>query len=565
MLVGIDVGETFTDAVAISEGKLVAVAKAPTTHSNLLEGILQALDEVLQTIECKAIERVTLSTTIVTNQIVEGREEPTDIYVIPGPGADITTAFPVVPHIVKGYTDHRGMVREEMTLPNTENITIASGTGNTIQKKHCAISAKFAVRNPKEEHALAQWATHAGYDFVSEGSQLSGTLNFPRRTNSAYYNSAVSNGFTEFRKAVEQALVARHIEAPLYILKADGGSLPMKHIVSRPVETIFTGPAASVLGMVALVDMPTEAVVAIDIGGTTSDISLWEEGQPIMARGGVDIKQYPTSIRSFAVTSVGIGGDSAVYVKDDGTLAIGPERKGPAMALGGKWPTLGDALITLGVDDYGDKAMANKGMQRVQKAILDNNNAESRLEIPVEIVARSVVNTAVQTIVDGILVAMHKENKKPVYVVRDIVEPHVFAVQKLVAVGGTATSLAPFIADALQVPYMIPAAAPVANAVGAAVSCETMELTAHVDTSTNTLVLPELGRSEKTTCKTLESVIALTEETLREQAQHMGISENENIEIIFAEEFPVIQGWGKESRLITVRAQLKVGVKYHVQ
>ena len=81
---------------------------------------------------------------------------------------------------------------------------------------------------------------------------LSGNLNFPRRTISAYFNSAVASVFKEFKNAVYHALDTFHITAPVYILKADGGSLPIDTVESIPVETVFTGPAATVLGLEAL-------------------------------------------------------------------------------------------------------------------------------------------------------------------------------------------------------------------------------------------------------------------------------------------------------------------------
>lgn len=333
----------------------------------------------------------------------------------------------------------------------------------------------------------------------------------------------------------------------------------MEQIAVRPVETVFTGPAASVLGMSALLAMPSENTVAIDIGGTTSDISLWENGEPVMARGGVDIKEYPTSVRSFMVDSVGIGGDSAVRVQADGTVAVGPERRGAPMALGGTWPTLGDALITVGADHYGDAEQARLGVEKIRSEL--PNGAD----LTTLTVAHYIVDAAVNVIVAGIARATAKENKKPVYVVRDIVDPKIFAVKQLIAVGGTAPSLAPFIAKALHVPYMIPQAAPVANAVGAAVARETMELTVRVDTETRTLVIPELGRSEKTSCRTLGEAKKIAEKVLFESAKAVGLTDNNEGEIIFEEDFPVIQGWGKENRLITVRIQLKAGVKYHVQ
>ena len=155
----------------------------------------------------------------------------------------------------------------------------------------------FGVRNPKEEIDVAQ-ALADTYHTISTGSALSGNLNFPRRTISAYFNSAVASVFKEFKNAVYHALDTFHITAPVYILKADGGSLPIETVESIPVETVFTGPAATVLGLEALRSTKDAHTVALDIGGTTTDISLWKQGKPLMTKEGVSIREYPSAVRS---------------------------------------------------------------------------------------------------------------------------------------------------------------------------------------------------------------------------------------------------------------------------
>ncbi len=549
MYIGIDVGGTFTDAVAIENGTIKCWAKVSTNHESLLECIKDVLAILLRSVSVNEIERVTLSTTMVTNQVVEGREEATDIFVVPGPGASVEGLFPVEPVILKGYTDHRGRV--------VESTYEGSIQAPMEPNRHGVVSCKFSVRNPQEEIHLGQEARKKGYTNVSEGATLSGTLNFLRRTNSAYYNSAVSDGFARFRKDIVVAIRHMNIDAPIYILKADGGSLPLSHMENRPVETIFTGPAASVLGMSALLTMPKEPTIAIDIGGTTADISLWNEGEPIMARGGVSIKSYATAVRSFMVHSVGIGGDSQVrFIHGD--LQVGPKRVGPPMALGGTEPTLGDALIVLGAAKYGKRERSYEGLTSL---LLKENSVDS-----VEALARKIVRKAVAVIIEGIDVAVGQENKKPIYVVEDIIKPHTFLGERLVLVGGTAEVLGPYLGATLQLPYEVPQAASVANAVGAAVARETLQITVRVDTSTRRMVVPELGISKAgVTYDTLEEVISVTESLLYEEAKRMGLAHVGEIEVIDKEDFPTMEGWHTEQHLITVRMQLKVGVMYHVQ
>ena len=570
MLLGLDVGGTFTDAVIIDGHRVVAIAKRRTTKDNLMNGIGEALDAVLEGYDASNIEQVTLSTTVVTNTIVEGKEQPVDLYVVTGPGRNVDDIFPVSPIYLQGYTDHRGIVVEHTPADAVR------GIANMVQARSgtdlAAVSAKFGVRNPQEELSITEELKNT-YHTISNGSLLSGSLNFPRRTISAYFNSAVTPVFTVFKKNVEDALSARNILAPLHILKADGGSLPMEHMVSRPVETAFTGPAATVLGLSALGVIGNKHTVALDIGGTTTDISLWKHGKPLMTKNGVSIREYPSAVRSFAVTSVGIGGESVVRLKN-GNLTVGPERVGPSVALGGVEPTLGDALIVLGHANYGDFNLASRALQdladAIQATVQSNNvntlNNQLTLIKTASDVASLIVQNALETIQHGINEVVKVENKRPIYVVADIVNPDIFVPEHIVVVGGTAPSLGASIGEYMDLPITIPENAAVANAIGAALALSTIELTVHVDTKRRLLVIPELGiKQQNCTLKRAEQVVERAKEALSEEAFRLGLDTSQVIEIISIEDFPVVEGWQSMERLITVKVQLAAGVKHYVE
>ena len=576
MLLGLDVGGTFTDAVIIDGHRVIASAKKRTTKDNLMHGIGEALDAVLQNCDTSLINQVTLSTTVVTNTIVEGKEQPVDLYVVTGPGRNVDDIFPVSPIYLQGYTDHRGIVVERTPSNEVRDIShmVQSRSGTDL----AAISAKFGVRNPQEELSIGE-ALKDTYATISNGSLLSGSLNFPRRTISAYFNSAVTPVFTVFKKNVEEALKVRNIIAPLHILKADGGSLPMEHMVSRPVETVFTGPAATVLGLSALGVIGKKHTVALDIGGTTTDISLWKYGKPLMTKSGVSIREYPSAVRSFAVTSVGIGGESVVRLKD-GDLTVGPERVGPSVALGGNKPTLGDALIVLGHASYGDADLATQSLQQLARVLqanwkhgecedtFGNHNSGKQCTHNMSAldVAQLIVEKALEIIQHGIDEVVQAENKRPIYVVADIVNPDVFVPEHIVVVGGTAPSLGPSIGEYLELPVTIPENAAVANAIGAALALSTIELTVHVDTKRRLLVIPELGiKQQNCTLKRAEQVVERAKETLSEEAIRLGLDTAQEIEVISIEDFPVVEGWQSMERLITVKVQLAAGVKHYVE
>lgn len=570
MLLGLDVGGTFTDVVIIDGHRVVATAKRRTTKDNLMNGIGEALDAVLEGYDTSNIEQVTLSTTVVTNTIVEEKEQVVDLYVVTGPGRNVDDIFPVKPIYLQGYTDHRGIVVERTPADAVR------GIANMVQTRSgtdlAAVSAKFGVRNPQEELSITEELKNT-YLTISNGSLLSGSLNFPRRTISAYFNSAVTPVFTVFKKNVEDALSARNIVAPLHILKADGGSLPVEHMVSRPVETAFTGPAATVLGLFALGVIGNQHTVALDIGGTTTDISLWKHGRPLMTKNGVSIREYPSAVRSFAVTSVGIGGESVVRLKN-GNLTVGPERVGPSVALGGVEPTLGDALIVLGHANYGDFNLASRALQDLADAIQDtlqsnnvntSNNQLAHIKTASD-VARLIVEKALQTIQHGINEVVKVENKRPIYVVADIVNPDIFVPEHIVVVGGTAPSLGASIGEYMDLPITIPENAAVANAIGAALALSTIELTVHVDTKRRLLVIPELGiKQQNCTLKRAEQVVERAKEALSEEAFRLGLDTSQEIEIISIEDFPVVEGWQSMERLITVKVQLAAGVKHYVE
>lgn len=570
MLLGLDVGGTFTDAVIIDGHRVVATAKRRTTKDNLMNGIGEALDAVLEGYDTSNIEQVTLSTTVVTNTIVEEKEQVVDLYVVTGPGRNVDDIFPVKPIYLQGYTDHRGIVVERTPADAVR------GIANMVQTRSgtdlAAVSAKFGVRNPQEELSITEELKNT-YHAISNGSLLSGSLNFPRRTISAYFNSAVTPVFTVFKKNVEDALSARDIVAPLHILKADGGSLPVEHMVSRPVETAFTGPAATVLGLSALGVIGNQHTVALDIGGTTTDISLWKHGRPLMTKNGVSIREYPSAVRSFAVTSVGIGGESVVRFKN-GNLTVGPERVGPSVALGGIEPTLGDALIVLGHANYGDFNLATRALQdladAIQATFQSNNvnisNNQLTLIKTASDVARLILQNALETIQRGIDEVITVENKRPIYVVADIVNPDIFVPEHIVVVGGTAPSLGPSIGEYMDLPITIPENAAVANAIGAALALSTIELTVHVDTKRRLLVIPELGiKQQNCTLKRAEQVVERAKEALSGEALRLGLDTAQEIEVISIEDFPVVEGWQSMERLITVKVQLAAGVKHYVE
>ena len=546
MLLGIDVGGTFTDAAAIVDGAIIAHAKSPTTD-DLLTGILASLDKVLAE-TAMPVERVALSTTFVTNALVQGRISPVGLLLIPGPGMDCSGLLPVQPVILDGYIDHRG---REAAPVRAEQVKAACR--QLADFDAIAISGKFSVRNPQQEAQVADWVAEClPHCHITRGAEVSGGLNFPRRTNSAYYNAAVWRTFGLFADAAETAIRRRGIQAPVYILKADGGTLPL-HLARRfPVETVWTGPAASVLGIKALTN-PQGQAVSLDIGGTTTDIALWQDGTPLAAPHGVNLAGYATAVRSFRLHSIGIGGDSVIRRSGAG-ISVGPDRLGSAAALGGTAPTLSDAMIVTGHLRFGNP-------ERSAQALETLVGGQSIIET-----AQQILATAVDMITREIQTMMVEHAAEPVYRVEDM-NRQLLRPDQFIVVGGAGKGLALLLQAAWSKQtgrdciLDIPSAAVIANAVGAAIAKPTLTLTVRADTEQRMYSVPELGIRQPLEGKviTADAVKQLAASYLVQQAGLSGI-DADALETILFEEFNMVRGFRTVGKQISVKLQVTPGV-----
>jgi N-methylhydantoinase A/oxoprolinase/acetone carboxylase beta subunit len=547
MFLGLDVGGTFTDGVAVAEGKILSMTKTPTTHGNLLQCILKAVDKVVEDTGSKVFERIALSTTIVTNAIVEGNIDQVGLCIMPGPGMNIKEVLPVTPYILSGYIDHRG---REVVQPRQEEVRAACHHFSSCDV--FVVSGKFAVRNPRYELAVAEWIKkQANPIHISAGGKVSGSLNFLRRTNSAYYNGAVWRRFNGFATAVEEALRARGIQGPVYVLKADGGTLPLTVAREYPVEAIFTGPAASTIGIMGMND-PAVSGISLDIGGTTTDIALWKNGEPLFAKEGALVAGYVTGVRGFRLKSVGIGGDSSVFW-ENGVLKVGPRRHGPAMAVGGSKPTVTDAMVAAGMIDFGSRPLAVEAMTQLA---LEKQTPDE--------MASKVLDEAVNTICMAVADLLAEQKAEPLYNVEEIVHKTAFIPEKMIGVGGASAGLVPLVAKKLGLTYQLPSNGMVANAFGAAVARPTLDITLRADTAEGYYIIAELGIKNKLPSSrfSLEDAYQLAEQHLAELARKSGVPLSET-QIIQSEEFNMVRGFSTVGKIITCRVQIKPGVLQH--
>ncbi len=548
MYLGIDVGGTHTDAVAVDATRtVVASAKVPTQHNDLFASVTQALDVVLEHVPPHAVTRLNLSTTLSTNAIVEGRTEDVGVLVCAGPGIAPEHFmqggffFPLA-----GSIDHRGSVITDIA---PEELAQAAQQCAEAGIRVYATVGKFSTRNPDHECAMAEKVASSG-DFVSMGHRLSGQLNFPRRIATAYYNSAVWRLYNRFADAIEDSVRQKGITAPVRILKADGGTMPISVSRSLPVESILSGPAASVMGIIALCDIHEDAVI-LDIGGTTTDIAVFASGAPVIERDGIMVGSYHTLVRALRTLSIGVGGDSRLRVAE-GVVRVGPDRSGPAVACGGAQPALMDAMNYLGLASVGNVESSAKAIS--QLALLWDMYPEK--------LAQSAVDRAVQNIVESVQRLLEEVNSQPVYTIIKLLEGATLNPEQVFAMGGPAAALAPLLTKAMGKQVEVPANHAVANAIGAALTRTTADLELFADTEKGVLLVPTLGVRD--TVPPRYRVVDAVEDARRyllEYLAGLGVACNESeVDVIESESFAMVDPYGGRGDNIRVRCQVRPGI-----
>lgn len=544
MFVGLDMGGTHTDAVLIDGGHIQRHCKTPTNPEDYLHTVTRALDAVLEGIDTDSVRRLNLSTTVCTNAIVTGRTKPVGLLLEPGPGlnpAELTCG--AQNFILAGAIDHRG--RPTAPLVATE-IATADAKLRQGGLRHLAIVGKFSTRNPEHELQI-QEALSPGYDFITLGHRLSGRLNYPRRVFSAYLNSAVAAVYEAFATAINTYASKKGLPVQPDILKADGGTLSLAASRSLPVETILSGPSASIMGALALTPSSRDTII-LDIGGTTTDIAFLADGIPLFEPRGISLAGYPTLVRALYSYSLGRGGDSCLRVQD-GRLTIGPDRSGPALALGGPSPTPTDALITLGRLDLGDQKAAHQGITRLG----------DELGLSTEKMAAAVIKQMAAEIAAQTRILLDRINSRPVYTVREVLENKKLQPVKVVVIGAPAPLLKNDLEAAFGLPVLTPDLAGVANAIGAALSQPTTELTLQADTEQGVLNIPEEGIREKVPRGfNLDQARQRALKALQERLQRLApAAAGAELEVVEEHSFNMVAGFYTTGRNIRVKVQVK--------
>jgi N-methylhydantoinase A/oxoprolinase/acetone carboxylase beta subunit len=339
---GLDTGGTFTDAVLLADGRrVIASAKALTTPWNLALGISRAIRAVLDAMPAGTrradVDLVSVSTTLATNAVVENRFSPVCTLLIGFDDAmversDLLRQGGALVRVRGGH----GATGDE-SAPLDEAAIERCVADYAARVEAFAIAANFSVRNPAHEVRARQVIRALSAKPVTCAHELSSKLDAPRRALTAALNARLTPQIRHLIEALSSVLADESIDAPLMIVKGDGSLMKAAIALEYPVETLLSGPAASVVGAGFLTGF-AEFVVS-DMGGTTTDIAVVSGGRPVIRAEGALIGTWRTMVEAVDVRTSGLGGDSEVRFDRQCRLTVGPRKAMPLSLLAQNFPT----------------------------------------------------------------------------------------------------------------------------------------------------------------------------------------------------------------------------------
>lgn len=374
VVVGIDVGGTFTDATLLdpSSGR-IWVAKAPSTPADPSIGFANAVAQILADsgFAPADVGRVLHGTTVATNLILENKGPAVGLLVNDGfkylieiarqdsPRGASPMKWVKPPRLVKpqnifevkGRLDHVG---GEVTALDEDAVRHAARQFREQEIDSIGIAFLHSYANPvHERRAGAIMREEYPEALISLSSDIVPVFREYERTMTTSLNAYVMRAVSTYVALIEQRLSEQGIDAPLMLMKSSGGVASGAAICARPVETALSGPAAGVVGASFVGGRLTENnLICVDIGGTSADISVITRGEATLVPTG-KVGTWPISLPMVEITTIGAGGGSIAKVSPAGVLSVGPESAGAApgpvcYGRGGTEPTITDAHLVLG-------------------------------------------------------------------------------------------------------------------------------------------------------------------------------------------------------------------------
>ncbi|WP_424833850.1 hydantoinase/oxoprolinase family protein [Ruegeria sp.] len=350
LALGVDTGGTYTDAVLVrDEEEVVASAKSLTTREDLAIGVGNAISAVLEDAKVAPdkIALASLSTTLATNALVEGQGGRVALVYVGFRDGDLEKhglkdALKGDPALIlSGGHNHAG--NEAASLDTAALLAFLDSHSGI---SGYAVAAQFATRNPSHELEVARIiAEHTGVP-VTCSHQLSAKLNGPKRAVTAVLNARLIGMIDRLIGRAQDRLHELGITAPMMVVRGDGALMSAEQARERPIETILSGPAASIVGARWLTGV--ENALVSDIGGTTTDVALIRDGKPAIDPAGARVGGFRTMVEAVAMRTHGLGGDSQVHVEVQGLnggLFLGPRRVLPVSLIAVEAPEVVHAAL----------------------------------------------------------------------------------------------------------------------------------------------------------------------------------------------------------------------------
>jgi N-methylhydantoinase A/oxoprolinase/acetone carboxylase beta subunit len=344
--IGIDTGGTYTDAVIVDmfSHEVIATAKSLTTRGKLEIGVSNALGAVMRAskeqLSAHQVGLVSLSTTLATNALVEGKGSSVATVLI-GFSDDmvkrskLNDAIPSAQIIrVDGGHDYDGS--EYCALDETDlklKIDALKGSIDAF-----AVAANYSIRNPGHEKRAKQIIQELTDRPVTASTELSDGLNGPLRALTATFNVRIVSLIIDLVQSVRISMHEHDIDAPLMIVKGDGSIANAESVIDKPIETILSGPAASVIGANFISNL--NDFIISDVGGTTTDVAIVRNGWPSLNEKGAMAGGYRTLVRAIDMQTIGLGGDSEVEIDYRGNISLKPNRVVPVSLICDRFPNV---------------------------------------------------------------------------------------------------------------------------------------------------------------------------------------------------------------------------------
>ncbi|MGQ9477374.1 MAG: hydantoinase/oxoprolinase family protein [Candidatus Bipolaricaulia bacterium] len=375
MLVGIDIGGTFTDIVLLDKGGILAFLKVPSTPGRLEEGVIRGL-ELLQErlgLRLEEVERIVHGSTVATNALLEGKWAPTALITTAGfrdvleigrqnrpriYDLFVERPKPIVPRDLRFEVPERLDYQGRVIRPLDEGAVVKIAKGLVERGvRSVAISFLFSYANPEHERRVAEILREElqgqGEIPITLSSEVLPEFREYERTMTTVINAALRPVIGDYLERLEEGAGGLGFRKGWQIMQSNAGIIGSLGAQAQPVKLVLSGPAAGVVGAKAIGEQAGFTnLITLDMGGTSCDVSLIKGGEITITTEG-EVGGYPIKVPMVAIHTIGAGGGSIAWIDKGGALRVGPESAGAdpgpvCYGRGGQEPTVTDAHLVLG-------------------------------------------------------------------------------------------------------------------------------------------------------------------------------------------------------------------------